>query len=511
MAKGKISSVWVALLGVVIGVLVTLTVTEIRDRNAQLKSKYQSWGKLNLVLRTIEENYVDSVDFEKASDAAAEAALRALDPHSVYMPPVELETSTEDLSGNFDGIGIQFNVPNDTAIVLEVIPGGPSEKIGLMQGDRILKVDSTDIAGVSFPQDSIVRRIKGPAGSKVLITVKRGNETIPFEITRGKIPNRSLAAGFMVNDTTAYVKVSRFTATTASEFLQSSIDLVQRGMKRMIVDLRDNSGGYMEPALNMSNMFLSKGDTIVYLMGRNIQKEVYKANGDGHLQDVALTVIIDDGTASASEIFSGAVQDNGRGVLVGRRSFGKGLVQQPFNFTDGSGIRLTIARYYTPSGRCIQKPYTEDYDYETYKRYNTGEMVCADSMKLAEGGIIPDVFVPLDTTRVTPFYISCNRKSTTVRFASAFFDSHREELASIDDYDALLKYLDGASLDRAFLSFALKEDALSPAAGEWDKCKSYMMAQVRALVGRYSKLGDNAFYHLYLAIDEVYAAALTAQ
>ena len=504
----KKTSLITAILGIVIGACLVLTIQKITEHNRRLRAEYRDWRKLNLVLETMDKNYVDTIDTKKVSDAAITAALAALDPHSVYMPPVELEESESDLAGQFEDIGIQFNVPNDTAVVIEVIPGGPSEKIGLQPGDRLLKVDDTDIAGVQFPQDSMVRRMKGKAGSKVTIVVKRGPETIPFEITRGKIPTHSIDASFMVNDTTGYIRLSKFARTTYTEFQAASAGLMASGMKRLIMDIRENSGGFFDQALLLSNSFLPKGAQIVYMEGLHRKREDYHADGHGFLKEIPLAVLIDDGTASSSEIFAGAIQDNKRGVIVGRRSFGKGLVQEPVYFTDGSGIRLTVARFYTPSGRCLQKPYSDDYQYEVLKRYDTDELVVADSMKVESGGIIPDVFVPIDTTKVGPFYIDCNHKATAMRFASHFFDLHREELSSIENYGELLQYLDGSGLEDAFLRFALQKDGISPSGTEWATEKQYMMTQVRALVGRYSKLGDNAFYHLYLNIDDIFNTAL---
>ena len=498
----------IAVLGVLIGAGIVLTYDKITENTKRLRAEYQDWRKLNLVLQCVEANYVDTIDHEKVTEAAINAALAALDPHTIYLQPEALKDSEDDLAGQFEGIGIQFNVPNDTAIVLEVIPGGPSEKIGMMAGDRLLKVDDKVIAGVNFPQDSMVRRMKGPAGSKVTVTVGRGKETIPFEITRGKIPTHSVDAAFMVNDTTGYLRLSKFARTTYTEFLQSTMELMADGMSHLIMDLRGNSGGFLDQALLLADQFLPKGADIVYMEGLHRKRESYSASGKGMLQQVGLTVLIDDGSASSSEIFAGAMQDNGRATIVGRRSFGKGLVQEPTYFTDGSGIRITVARFYTPSGRCIQKPYSDDYGYEVYERYNTGEMMEADSMDVAKGGILPDVFVPVDTTKASQFYIACNRKATPMRFASAYFDQHRKELQSIDDYDQLLKYLDRANLEASFLSFAKAKDGIEPVPSEWADEKQYMLTQIRALVGRYSKLGDNAFYHLYLHTDEIFKKAI---
>ena len=522
--KERLSSVWVALLGVAVGVLAATLFFRIDANRRVLRTEYNDWRKLNLILRSLDENYVDTVDREKVTDAAIEAALGELDPHSMYMPPVVLEASEAELQGNFEGIGIQFNVPNDTAIVLEVIPGGPSEKIGLQPGDRLLKVDEVNIAGVKYPQDSMVRRMKGPSGTKVTVTVGRGKEVIPFEITRSRIPMHSVDAAFMVDDTTAYLRLSKFARTTAAEVAQrlKAMD----GMRRLILDLRDNSGGYFDQALLLSDLFLPKGASVVYLQGLHRPRKAYKADGKGFLQDVELTVLVNEGSASSSEIVAGAIQDNDRGLIVGRRTFGKGLVQEPLYFTDGSGVRLTVARYYTPSGRCIQKPYagSDDYAYDLYHRYADGEMLSADSIKVdtssvyltvggrkvyGGGGIVPDVFVPIDTTRASKFYQACNRKATAMRFASAWFDAHKAELRAISDYAALNAYLDRAGLEKAFLSFASSKDGLRPSsAKEWAAEKPYMLTQVRALVGRYSQLGDDAFYHIWLAIDNVFAAAM---
>ena len=506
----KKSSILIALLGVVIGVLLMLLVQEARDTH-RLRTTGANWRKIQLILQSIDENYVDTVDHAAVTEAVAQAALSALDPHSSYMPPQVLEETEADLTGNFDGIGIQFNVPNDTAVVIEVIPGGPSEKIGLQPGDRLLKVDTTTIAGVHFPQDSMVRRMKGPAGTRVVVTVQRGQEVIPFEITRGKIPTWSVDAAFMVNDTTGYLRLSKFSRTTETEVLKSCAELLAAGMTELIFDLRDNSGGYLDQACKLSNFFLPRRAMIVYLQGRGRKREEFRADGRGPFQQLRLKLLVDEGSASASEILAGALQDNGRATLYGRRTFGKGLVQEPFFFSDRSGMRITVARYYPPSGRCIQKPYSDDYEYEVLRRYETGEMVCADSMRVEKGGILPDVFVPVDTTRAGPFYVAIGRKATAMRFASAFFDTHREQLSAIDDYDRLLDYLDRAGLEQQFLAFARSRDGLTPSRGEWETDRQYVLTQVRALVGRYSKLGDRAYYHLFLQTDDTFKTALGAE
>ena len=505
-----------AVLGAVIGVLATLIVFTFVNRQKTFDGDYNRWRKLNLILQQVQENYVDTVDVKALTDAAVTAALGKLDPHSVYLPPVELEASETELSGNFEGIGIQFNVPNDTAIVLSVIPGGPSEKAGLQQGDRIIRVDSRDIAGQKTPQDSMVRLMKGPAGTKVTVTVDRAGEKIPFDITRDKIPVHCVDAAFMLDSTTGYIRLTKFTRTTYSEFISAAIKLKAQGMTHLIFDLRENTGGYLDQAYLLCNEFLEKGDKVVYMEGLHRSRSDLDADGRGSLKDIQLSVLIDEVSASSSEIFAGAMQDNDRGVIVGRRSFGKGLVQEPINFTDGSEVRLTVARFYTPSGRCIQKPYSDHYAYDIYERYTRGELTSADSIKVntdevyytksgrrvyGGGGIVPDVFVPMDTTRASNFYIQCNKKAVAMRFASAVFDRYRSELSQIEDFASLQSWLDSHKMDQQFLKYAAKQ-GLKPEPGEWEETSSYMMPQVNALVGRYSKLGEEAFYRLWIVVDK---------
>lgn len=515
--------IWIAITGILVGALAVTVVNVATVRRRPQYAPSGSWAKLNLILNQVDKNYVDSVDHEAVTEAAIEAALSRLDPHSVYMPPVQLEKAETELASNFDGIGIQFNVPNDTAIVIEVISGGPSEKVGLMPGDRILKVNDKVIAGVNFPQDSMVRHIKGPTGSKVTITVGRNGERIPFEITRGKIPLHCVDASFMIDDKTGYIRLSKFSRNTAVEVYEASLGLLEKGMEKLIFDLRDNTGGYLDQAITLSNMFLEKDAEIVYTQGSRRKKDEYKANGKGLLKDIKLTVLINENTASSSEIFAGAIQDNDRGTIIGRRSYGKGLVQEPIYFSDGSGVRLTVARFYTPSGRCIQKPYSDDYQYDIYKRYSDGEMVDAGKQKVDSsdvhhtvsgrtvyggGGIVPDVFVPMDTTRATDFYIQCNRKATQMRFSSMMFDKYRNSLSVIEDFDTLEKTLDSMDIPGKFRQYAAATDGIKVGQKEWEETQVYLLPQLRALIGRYSKLGDNAFYKLYLSVDDTLLKAI---
>ena len=516
-------NLFTALLGVVLGVLVTMVAQKVLDNDRKFDGDYNRWRKLNLILQEVEKNYVDTIDMHGMTDAAVVAALARLDPHSVYLPPVELTESETELAGNFEGIGITFNVPNDTAIVLNTILGGPSEKAGLLQGDRIIRVDDVDIAGVKMPQDSMIRLMKGPKGTKVKITVRRNESIIPFDIIRDKIPVNCVDAALMVDDHTGYIKLSKFTRTTYKEFEEAAEKLLAQGMDRLLLDLRDNTGGYFDQSWKLANEFLEKGELVVYMEGRKRQRQEFEADGRGKLKDVQISVLIDEGTASSSEIFAGAIQDNDRGVIVGRRSFGKGLVQEPINFTDGSGIRLTVSRFHTPSGRCIQKPYDKDYAYDIYERYAHGEMTSADSMKVdttsvyytvrgrrvyGGGGIIPDIFVPMDTTRATSFFIACNRKTTQMRFAQSMFDKYKDSLSNIEDFSRLERFLNDVDLASQFLDYAARVDGIRPKEGEWEETLPYLMPQLKALVGRFSKLGDEAFYRFYMPVDDTVQAAL---
>ena len=530
-----VTLITIALIGVLVGTLLTSYILGRRyvrlARSHEVVVRHDvsgsgSWYKLDMVLDIVAQKYVDEVDPKEVTDAALSAALLSLDPHSIYMPPVELDEAESQLAGDFEGIGIQFNVPNDTATVLEVISGGPSEKAGLLPGDRILKVDERAIAGKRFPQDSMVRLMKGPSGTRVTLTIDRQGTVFPVEIKRGKIPLHSVDASFMINERTGYIRLSKFSMSTYRDFVEAFGPLLESGMQKLIIDLRDNVGGYMDQAIYLAQELLPAGEMIVYTEGRKFPREEIHSEGKGRLQDVELVVLINEFSASASEILAGAVQDNDRGLIVGRRSFGKGLVQEPVYFTDGSGIRLTVARYYTPSGRCIQKPFTDDYEYEAYDRYNlggeaySGEGLTVDSTQVYKtrlgrtvyggGAIIPDIIVPVDTTRATQFYIACNRKSTQMRYAAWVFDKHPKALAAIDSYPAMDQFLESLDLPSAFPAFARNRDGIELKEGEWAETAPYLLPQLRALIARYSKLGENAFYKYYLESDDVLKKAIDA-
>jgi len=518
------------ILAAVVLVLIGGVVTRLADVKTLRKNEFSSrkWAKINLILDQIDRNYVDTIDVRQFSEKVIPLVMSELDPHSVYMPPTVLKDAEDELEGHFDGIGITFNVPNDTAIVISIIASGPSERAGLMTGDRIMKVGDQCIAGVGMPQDSMVKLMRGPSGSKVDIEVLRDNERVPFTITRDKIPVKSIDVAFMLDDTTGYIKLSKFTRTSYKEFMAVAPGMVDKGMKKLLFDLRDNTGGYLDQALLLSNEFLAKGELIVYMEGLHRPRQDFSADGSGSCRGINLYVLIDENSASSSEIFAGSIQDNDRGTVVGRRSFGKGLVQEPVYFTDNSGIRLTVARYYTPSGRCIQKPYDgakEDYLYDIYERYRHGEMMDVDSIPHNDslvfhtkkgrvvyggGGIIPDIFVPMDTVGVTDLLVKINRQSLQMKYAINFADRYRKELREVTDMASLYRLFDAVGIEQDFIKF-LKAKNVDIPAREWNVSKDILMTQVRAITGRYSSLDDNAFYPIYSEIDNVIQTVLTAE
>jgi len=512
-------NVLLILMVLLIGVLVYRYV-ELNNREFEMKNS--NWNKLMLVLSQIDKNYVDTLDYDKITEAVLPHILEQLDPHSTYFPPVELKSAEEELEGRFDGIGIQFNVPNDTAIVISVIPGGPSEKAGILSGDRIVTVDDEIIAGVKMDQDSMVYRFKGPSGSMVNLGIKRADvkDIIHFDIKRDKIPVHSIDISYMIDDTTGYIKLARFSRTTYTEFMSATKSLLDSGMKSLIFDLRENSGGYLEQAMMLANEFLKEGELIVYMEGLHRKREDYYADKNGKFKDLKLKVLIDQSSASSSEIFAGAIQDNDRGIIIGRRSFGKGLVQEPIHFTDKSGIRLTVARFYTPTGRNIQKPYADNYRYDIYERYRNGELTTADSIKTNDslkfttpggrtvyggGGIIPDQFVAL--RRVNDFYIKANNSGLMFRFASDMADEYRVRLKNVKSLAELRALFATIDLEDKFLRYAASKGVV-PVKDEWKESKSLIMNVVEAYIGRYSPLEDKAFYPILHETDDDIIAAI---
>lgn len=434
-----------------------------------------SSNKLNALLRIIDDQYVDTVNMGELVEDAMPQILGELDPHSSYIPAKDLEAVNSDLKGSFSGIGIQFTIQQDTIHVNSVIQGGPSEKVGLMAGDRIIEVDDSAFVGKIVTNYESMKRLKGPKGSEVKLGVFRPGEkeTLHFTIVRGDIPVKSVDAAYMLNDKFGYIKVNKFGETTYPELLISLAKLNQANCEGVVIDLRGNTGGYMGAAIQMVNEFLPKNRLIVYTQGRKSPRENYTSNGTGSSQKMPIVVLMDEGSASASEIFAGAIQDNDRGTIIGRRSFGKGLVQQPIDFSDGSAIRLTIARYYTPSGRCIQKPYVKcndaNYEMDILTRYEHGEFFSQDSIKQDQsqifetslgrpvyggGGIMPDIFVPQDTTGVTSYYRMSVNRGLTIQFAFQYTDNHRAEMQKYETEESLLQYLKHQNILEQFARFA---------------------------------------------------------
>lgn len=444
--------------------LLALTVGSVQPIHAQGMNNIdvEQLRKLQMAQVAIASLYVDSVDQMKLAEYAIRGMLDKLDPHSAYSDPEETRKMNEPLEGNFDGIGVQFNVLEDTLVVIQTIRKGPSEKVGIVSGDRIVGVDSRPIAGVKMDRNDMMKLLRGPKGTRVKLTVVRRNvaDTLFFDVVRDKIPVNTLDAAYMIAPRVGYIRLDRFGAPSHDEVREALRKLKKEGMKDLLLDLTMNTGGYLEAAIEIANEFLAKGDLVVYTEGLNTPRLTYNARGGGEFRKGKLIVLVDEYTASAAEIVSGAVQDHDRGLIVGRRTFGKGLVQRPLPLPDGSMIRLTVAHYYTPSGRCIQKPYIKgqkaDYDMDLMNRFNHGELVSLDSIHLDStkvyttlkkrrtvyggGGLMPDVFVPLDTATYTKYYQALRRANIINDQALRFVDEHRQELRSqhegIDDFIA---------------------------------------------------------------------------
>lgn len=458
--------------GIMIGTHYASYFTPKQDQAKYLKTAF---NKINALFHIISEQYVDSVDINDLMEKTLPQVLGELDPHSTYIPAKEMEAMSSELEGSFSGIGIQFSIQSDTIYVSSVIPGGPSEKVGLMAGDRIVSVDDTLFVGKEVTVYSAPRKLKGPKGTQVKLGVMRQAEPemLYFTVVRGDIPVHSVDASYMINNHLGYIKISKFGRTTYIEMLTAIAKLRQQNCDGLIIDLRGNTGGYMEAAIQMVTEFLPQGELIVYTEGRAFPREERYSSGRGSCQQIPLVVLTDESSASASEIFAGAIQDNDRGMIIGRRSFGKGLVQQPCDFKDGSTVRLTIARYYTPSGRSIQKPYERghdsDYEMDILKRYEHGEFFSEDSIKQDEslkyytrigrvvyggGGIMPDIFVPQDTLSMTSYYNIAVNRGLTIQYAFNYTDKNRATLQEYKDWRSLLAHLKQQGIVEQFVRFA---------------------------------------------------------
>jgi carboxyl-terminal processing protease len=484
--------------------------------------------KINSAIYYVLNDYVDSVPFGEINEEVIPAILKNLDPHSVYIPAQDFEKYNEPLTGNFSGIGVLFNMNEDTVAIIRPIVNGPSDMVGILPGDRIVEVEGTVVAGVKMDNDEIVSMLKGEKGTTVKIKVKRRGEPelIDFEIVRDDIPIYSVDAHYMINDEIGYVKISNFAQTTYQEFMTAIEDLKSQGMKKIIVDLRSNGGGIMDAAINIADQFLEDDRLVVYTEGRSRPRKNEYSTSKGILKEEDVAIIIDEFSASASEILAGALQDNDRGIIIGRRSFGKGLVQEQMSFPDGSAIRLTVAKYYTPTGRSIQKPYNgdlQDYYNDIAERYLHGEFQNADSISFSDslkyytpggkvvyggGGIMPDIFVPVDTTYYSEYLNKATNLGLPHRFAFYYTDQHREELEKLTSAEEIAGYLDDQELKREFVRFAeskgLKTDNRGLAISE-----KFLLTNIKAYVAR-NILDNDGFYPIIKEIDHTLQAAIEA-
>lgn len=487
--------------------------------SAQLKSD-SPLRKLQLAEMAITNFYVDSVNEQKLSEDAIRGMLKGLDPHSTYTDAKETKAMNEPLQGDFEGIGVQFNMIEDTLVVIQPIVNGPSQKVGILSGDRIVNVNDSTIAGVKMPRIDIMKMLRGKKGTKVKLgVVRRGvSNILTFVVTRDKIPVHTLNAAYMIRPGVGYICLESFGMKTHKEFMDAVKELEKQGMKSLILDLQDNGGGYLQAAVQIANEFLKDNEMIVYTEGRNVRRQNYKAIGNGRLQKIRVYVLVNEFTASAAEIVTGAIQDNDRGTVVGRRTFGKGLVQRPFDFPDGSMMRLTIAHYYTPSGRCIQKPYKKgdlkDYEMDLEKRLKHGELTNPDSIHFDSsqkfytlrnhrvvyggGGIMPDYFVPLDTTKYTKYHRLLAAKNIIMNAYLKYVDANRTTLKGLyKSFDTFNKnYVVPQSLLDTIIAEGKKEKVEPKDKAELTATMPYIKVQLKALVAR--DLWDmNEYYRIW--------------
>lgn len=483
-------------------------------------------NKITSALHYILNEYVDTVSLQELSESAMPALVEELDPHSLYIPASEFKRFSEPLVGNFSGIGVSFNMADDTVAIINTIPNGPSELVGILPGDRIVIVNDSLVAGMNLPSDDIVNMLKGPRNSVVKVTIyRRGvKELMDFEITRDDIPIYSVDVAYMVDKNTGYIKISQFAQTTYREFMEAIEKLKSKGARKLILDLRGNGGGIMEAAIRIADQFLDEGQLIVYTEGRTRPRENEFATSRGILKDDRLVILIDETSASASEILAGAIQDNDRGLLIGRRTFGKGLVQEEMRFNDGSALRLTVARYYTPTGRSIQKPYEngrEDYYHDLNERIMRGELEHQDSIKFdtsqkfvtpggkivyGGGGIMPDLFVPVDTTSISDFYNRVRSLGLMYRFAFHYTDLHRSVLEQFTTAGDIEAYLDDQQIISQFVNYA-KEKGVQPDYDDIRTSRHVMEKSIKAYVAR-NIIENEGFYPIIAEIDNVLQVAI---
>ncbi len=482
--------------------------------------------KLEQIVRYIDNEYVDPIERKKLVDESISHILQELDPHSYYITAEDLQALNEPLEGNFEGIGVQFNIRKDTVVVVTPLVGGPSEKVGILAGDRIVRVEDELIAGVGIKNGDVLKLLKGEKGTKVRVGIIRDTrDELKFTIVRDRIPIHSVEVAYMLNEATGYIKISRFAKTTYDEFMEAANQLTGEGMKDLVVDVRGNGGGFLDAAVNIADEFLTEGELIVYTEGRARPREEYRATSKNLLVDIDVTVLIDEASASASEILAGAIQDNDRGNIVGRRSFGKGLVQEQTMWPDGSATRLTIARYYTPSGRCIQKPYSngsEEYHEEMYDRYAHGELFSEDSLQVNDslifttkngdtvyggGGIYPDVFVPYDTTKRSSYLTALVYNGIIYEWAWSYADKHRDELLAYKTpIDFAKEFSFSTELYNEFTAFAEGKGVSTMLDGARHSAPE-INRRIKAYIAR-NIWGNEGFYPIWNKSDKVIAKGI---
>ena len=511
-------------LGILLGQFVGRNRAETQLRTLISRSGMNMTNKIMQTSMLIEHRFVDSISMDSLSELVIPMMMEKLDPHSVYIPAREMQELNEPLEGEFDGVGISFNTSSDTIMVLNVIANGPSARAGIVAGDRIIEINDTLVAGVGMPQNDIVKRLRGKRGSEVKLSLKRQgiDDLVDVTVVRDAIPIKSIEASFMLTDDIGFIRLSQFARTSYVELMAALARLRAEGMKRLIFDLRDNSGGFLDQAIMIANEFLPAGKLIVYTEDRQREQTREYSDGSGSSTDLALVILIDEGSASSSEILAGAVQDNDRGTIIGRRSFGKGLVQSQIPYPDGSALRLTIARYFTPTGRSIQKPYTNgndrDYEMDILRRYNNNEFFSADSIHFADslrfttpkgkvvyggGGIMPDVFVPLDTTDMTRYYVEVTGRNILYRYTLEYADRHRDAINAVTTMAELQALLDAdKTLFEDFINYAARH-GVKPVRSDIARSRKIMEAQLRAYIGRNTALEDNGFYYNIYPIDDV--------
>lgn len=508
---------------IAIGVLLGQYISQNRTlaQLSALKNIYTPDNKLSAALSLIEKVYIDTLDMDSIAEKLLPELVKELDPHSVYIPQQDMAGANEALDGEFDGIGVVFNMVTDTVTVLNVIPSGPSDKAGVKAGDRIIKINDTVVAGKKIDQNKIVKKLRGKRGTQVNVGIERTGikGLVPISITRGAIPIKSLDAAFMIKPGVGFIKLSAFSRTSYDEVRMALDKLRSEGMKRLVFDLRGNGGGFLDQAISIANEFLGRDKLIVYTVDRFGKKVHESANGRGSYTDLPVVILIDEGSASSSEILAGALQDNDRGTIIGRRSFGKGLVQQQFPFSDGSALRLTIARYYTPTGRSIQKPYNKGgdaYYEEILTRFNHSEFFRADSIKFADslkfktaggktvyggGGIMPDIFVALDTTDMTKYFIEVAGKNLILKFAMNYADKNRKAIEGVKTLAQLEKLLDGdKNLLNSFIAYAAA-NGVAPNPKQIAISRKILDTNIKATIARNSPMEDNGMYMFLTRID----------